>query len=346
MPMPGEQFVALRSWAEIALETFLVEPNIVFRLRSLCFETSWMLNARTSLYMWLWSHERGRGRAKEIVPTYSQYYAAHLMRLFLRRVLLQNKDVVIAGGYPAAMYAESQNMVTWRPNDVDIFVFNDDLMITLEGLYRDMVASPLGRDLRQRKWRKYKSWDAVSTFEEKSSDEDALKDDKRRRNGDPSNVDSRSALVERIGLWLETQPKERKVTSAWKQVEVVSQHLPVQLRPQQYRVLNTMHLSLEHNAWFATLPINLIRVESEVRPFPEDLPAFICGNFDIRLCCVALTRIADNLIFSEFREFNNAFTALKSRTLSLTTCAFSCQRTSVSYQMHRLAKYAQRGYSW
>ncbi len=102
---------------------------------------------------WLGQHEAGRGADSfGIQGVYLEYHAARLMRLYLRAALNSCRSAVIAGGYPAAMYAEINHYRTWRPHDIDIFFFNEEDLEEAEVLYDTMVARPLGRHYAVEDW--------------------------------------------------------------------------------------------------------------------------------------------------------------------------------------------------
>ena len=77
-------------------------------------------------------HEGGRGveswrryvPGRELWALYPDYVRTRQMRLYLRAVLNCCRNAVIAGDYPAAMYAESKQYLTWRPVAMDIFFFD------------------------------------------------------------------------------------------------------------------------------------------------------------------------------------------------------------------------------
>ena len=95
----------------------------------------------------------------------------------------------------------------------------------------------------------------------------------------------------------------------------------------------------------ALLPINIILVAVEpCAPPILDFPCFVCNNFDITLCCVALVVNAD--LSFDFRGFDCSFQALHAKKLVLRDCAFGARKGSVTAQMKRVLKYLERGFSW
>ena len=80
-------------------------------------------NSQFILCDWLRRHEAGRGAWSEnIVFIYREYRAACLMRAFFRQLLSLPDISVIAGGFLATRYLESQCISAWTPGDVDVFV--------------------------------------------------------------------------------------------------------------------------------------------------------------------------------------------------------------------------------
>ena len=210
------------------------------------------------------------------------------MKLFLRTVLLQIPSAVIGGGFPAATYAESKNYASWRPQDVDIFVFDEEQVAKIKELFHVIVVHPLG-------------W------------------------GSP---------VTRHLLFYDTPKNQQnyQVVSQW--IMRTGRGYPFDRYP-PYAGYSDIH---------ASIPIKIIQVEVTRGDILLHNARMICEGFDISLCCMALTEITDDLSFSGLEEFNDAFSALHSRTLKLTE--YACSDHSRPYQKcleeSRIAKYIKR----
>lgn len=126
--------------------------------------------------------------------------------------------------------------------------------------------------------------------------------------------------------------------------------LPTNLCNSQYKAKYTLQLKVRRQNWAALLPINLIHLQCCDGRAPaaarKDPDRSVCENFDLSLCSVALGTINEDLTLGELLEFNQAFAALRSRTLVLNDTAFSSNSKTVDRQMIRIAKYVDRGCHW
>lgn len=324
-------------WWRRCDELYVIDADKLFALSMLCKDLECIPSAIDHFRKWLIREESGRGGLRrDVNAVYMEYHASRLMRLFLRKVLSIKPTPVIAGGFPAAMWAEKMSYISWRPRDVDIFLFDVEEMKIVQGLYESMVTRPLRRTMYVQIWKGYDP----SLAAERSLDEVGVC---RRR---VSNVDSPEALRRRIKRWLRFHVERTDEYPELKWLDRTIHHLQHRCVSQQYKVVSTKCLKFIDNPWCATLPINLIHIAPQSAVIVNEGNRFVCENFDITLCCVALDEVKEDLTMGTFLGFHGAFEALRKCDLCLTDRAFSCQVVNVSYQMSRLCKYMRRGYSF
>ena len=132
-------------WWNRSEEIYLLTPKEMFPFTSLCTYACSRRPALGSFRDYLWRQEAGRGsEAFKVSIVYFEYHAAHLMRLFLHRVMMQIPTAVVAGSYPAAMHMQTKGIDVWRPRHIDIFLFEEAHMTDLQEIYDVGVCRPLG----------------------------------------------------------------------------------------------------------------------------------------------------------------------------------------------------------
>ena len=105
---------------------YVLRVRDVCRLQVACSKFSLHGRTRSLLRNWLIHEEVGRGtRQNNLQYLEFEYHTAKLLRITLRRVQNLETPVVIAGSYPALTYAERKGYAYERPNDIDIWVFNE-----------------------------------------------------------------------------------------------------------------------------------------------------------------------------------------------------------------------------
>ena len=185
-------------WWNRSISVYIIEARSLIALSSLCVGARQVSPTGVMFRNWLSRLEAGRGAIRfEVRGVYLEYHASHLMRLFLRTILIRFGSAVIAGGYPAAMYAEMKGYVTWRPRDVDIFFFDYFELVAAQALYDRMIARPLGRVVTVRVWNPE---DEDISFSNLIPQKHAGNSERNRVN--VANVFSRIRLKKRVVKWL------------------------------------------------------------------------------------------------------------------------------------------------
>ena len=97
---------------------YVLRVRDVCRLQTAYSKFSLQGRARSLLRNWLVNEEAGRGsRQIDIRYLEFEYHTAKLLRITLRRVQNLQTPVVIAGSYPALVYAEQQGWAHEKPNE-------------------------------------------------------------------------------------------------------------------------------------------------------------------------------------------------------------------------------------
>ena len=296
---------------------------------------------------WLLRFESGRGSISGSVRSLCrEYTAAHVMRLFLRRVQTKFSSAVIAGSFPAWKFLESKSLDTWRPTDIDIFLFDDNAMERVGQMYAEIVADTMKAEWESR-LRHTSDLTYEGTFEDNNDGNPVIVNCTT-----PSAIE-RFDIMRALESWLRelTLPVNDAYTLQDENcIRKTPSNIPHTLQKSQYFVLYTETLQLRDSYCAASLPVNLIRIQTNRKmEDPEAGARLVCESFDMTLCCVALGKINSDLSLEPCLEFNNAFQALCSKTMRLTCYAFQCHSTawsSVIAQMLRIQKYSARGFKW
>ena len=127
-------------------------------------------------------------------------------------------------------------------------------------------------------------------------------------------------------------------------------NLPEVLRPKEYTIHVTHRICCEASPGDVDLAdmlpaVNIILVSakrSDVYVF--NYTAFVCTNFDLIPCCVALT-VSPELRF-ECHGYLGALQAIERKELRANATIFSCSSTCITMQMDRILKYLERGFCW
>ena len=108
------------------LSIYVLRTRDVSRLQTACSRLCLQRGARSILHDWLVCEEAGRGSQHiDIQSLEFECHAARLLRMTLRRIQNLHTPIIIIGSYPALTYAERENCVHERLNDIDIWVFNE-----------------------------------------------------------------------------------------------------------------------------------------------------------------------------------------------------------------------------
>ena len=158
---------------------------------------------------------------------------------------------------------------------------------------------------------------------------------------------TRTSLQDAINTWVTRYSTRRN------ELRATAENLPRQLAKREYRLKATNRLiPLRNPQWHykAALPVNIIAIEPRDPSYEPgkatrtENEAFVCRNFDLSLCCVAMT-ITETLVY-EFEEYQDAFTALQNRELKLSKISFTNRRNAIGVQLDRIRKYIDRGWRW
>ena len=122
------------------------------------------------------------------------------------------------------------------------------------------------------------------------------------------------------------------------------------LRPKEYTIHVTHRICCEASPGDVDLvdllpAVNIILVSakrSDVYVF--NYTAFVCTNFDLIPCCVALT-VSPELRF-ECHGYLGALQAIERKELRANATIFSSSSTCITMQMDRILKYLERGFCW
>ena len=283
-----------------------------------------------------------------------EYVAARVLRAYLRWVLQKIPSAVIAGSYPAAMYAESFGAISWRPCDIDIFVFSHADVEVVVDRYQRLIREELSAECESSQCGNYSGL---------HDDQQPVRSARGNAASLPSNVLAslaRRRELERAISDSVVGHNESLYSPAWGDVargqllrSLVAQtveNLPRDSRRPGYVVKHAVRVSMLGafgNTPRAALPINVIHVDvRDSDHVPLDAARLICESFDITLCCVALKEIQEDLSFGKFESYCGAFEDLRLNSLRLTERAFFSQASSVENQMRRIYKYLSRGFRW
>ena len=305
---------------------------------------------------------------------YHQYQAVKLMCLFLLQTQETLKQVVVAGSFPMLCEAQRIGNGNWRPNDIDIFVFERAHLCLVGELFIAMVLEPMGFRGTKSTWKTSfqrktaeEVTDSIHTPEGKSG---SFQDDSEYAPDLPFPLLSESQIRNLASQWIRKYAKKTHnkklhnfllsetqgdydldpngvLHTLWQTLD----HVPPELRSPSYQVVESikilpqLHFNENANQLATLIPINVIYImKRNVRDSSADAREFVCNGFDLAACCVSLT-VRQDLQF-ELQCFNDAAFAIRKERLRFTPCAFATQGDSVSITMARVLKYVQRGAAW
>ena len=361
-----------------ASKTGMLSGAEMYQLEAVCAHAVQWQRASAAFRDWLCANENRRvGSEVSVAHLYADFHASRLQRLYLRSVLKQIAPAVCAGGFPASAWCNMRGLPSWRPGDIDIFLFSDDDMDRASNLYECVVGDNMGALMVSEEWRT--SCESVIGGGTPHAEGRSVRrriSKKRRVCGDdaasPEHPWSSRDLHGAVVSWtVSARDSHQKATYASYSVDQSSvnfndflgrvreteAHLPRALSPPAHRVVYTKQLHLTRTGLVRHAPkslikVNLIRLNRVCSPTGEqhavEMSKQICQDFDITACCVAITELSDDLHFTSdsFKLYNGAGEALTSRSLVLTSTAFACQNKSVHWQMQRISKYLARLFAW
>ena len=379
---PASPFVkAAPTFARYATESLLLSGADVYKLETLCTNTVHYASAVVVFRRWLAKHEKRRMRRDiPVRELYAEYHASRLQRMFLRRILLHMKQVVCAGGYPAAMLCKVRGLPSWTPCDVDIFCYTEEDMVAAAKLFDHTVALNMGSAVQISTW----MTSDVGVHQD-PAERDMTINAVPENAGRYSQMDTEpiaqhpwtvATLRPLITNWCSSNPARKHIahfrqhTTArdgtdrhcfeafMRELQRTDQHLPERLEAPLNRVLYThkLHVKniglLRHSSNCVT-PVNLIRMQVPTGMgvsgnFVARCRQQLCEGFDMTLCSVALTHVESDLSLhdSAFWSYNGASEALTARKVVLTSTAFACQDHLIAWQMSRISKYLARQFHW
>ena len=340
----GLFFTIFIIFVDVALVQYFLDGCAFHRLQMLCAFTADAAPSVRTFESWLRCNDTIQANRICRLPrrVYVQYNASRLLRLFLRAVTIHIPTAVIAGSFAASMYLKSIGVrCSWRPNDIDIFVFAEKHMQHVMQLYVQLFVDTMGGRLLRVGARR---GSRVVQFGARRvrSEEEELSFQYTRFSSVAKGNQTRMECSRAIRAFLhEKDLRKLHVNSLLRNVEL---HLPQTFCQREYRIIDVEKMTLKGNAPTTNLPVNVIVVE----PFNDvvDFKRFICESFDISLCSIAVERINDELQFTNFGGFNNAFADLRMKKLRLMSTSFAINAKGIHHQMNRVSKYLERGYSW
>ena len=361
---------------------FLLTGAELYKLEQVCTKSIQIKPAATAFRECLWTNERRQvSWDVPVLHVYADYHVSRLQRLFLRAILRARAPLVCAGGFPAAAWCKFQGIRSWKPLDIDLFMFSDVDMDFATQLYEQIVAVNVGAEFDSTAWLNSNARDVP----EVEGSADVVVRAVRRRITSKQQCRSENFLAaghpwssrdlhEVVENWTSTRDPKRFVRTYTdfsdcatctgfrtfvRDLKETAQHLPSTLELPQTRVLYTKQLSLRKAGLVLATPksltkVNLIRLVSDAAtPSTDtstefDLAKHVCQDFDINVCCVAIVSIDDDLKFNRgtFVSYRGAFQGLVGRVLRLGNSAFACQTNSVQWQMQRISKYLARSFTW
>ena len=301
-------------------------------------------NAREDMETWLAHHENRRFPSNMSMSLlHEEYNASRIMRLFLRAVLCEFPGAVIAGGFAASKFLQYAQLQTWRTNDIDIFVSTEEEMQALISLYDARVVEPLGHsyDLKT-----YEFSDI--SYEECRINREEAHPPKRRRIQWPNINSLRSSVL----AWIDGYPSVKYSFPDVRGLDAEEEYmlhqtlanLPDRSVTSNYKIVYTLKMDMPRAKIVTALPVNLILMEPSCpKSYLENRARYVCSNFDITLCSVALKEIDSELVTFRFSHYKESDSALREKKLVLTRTAF---HHNLPMQMRRILKYLRRGYRW
>ena len=333
-------FTIFLIFVDVALVQYFLDGCALHRLQMLCTHTAHAAPSVKTFKSWLRCNDTIQPNRICRLPRrlYVQYNASRLLRLFLRAITIQIPTAVIAGSFAASMYLKSIGLrCSWRPNDIDIFVFAEKHMQHVWQLYFQLFVGTLGFSAARRGRRVVRILPRRVRYEEEE-----LFFQYTRFSSVAKGNQTRMECSRAIHAFLQEKDfRNLHVHSLLRNIEL---HLPQTFCQREYRIINVEKVTLKGDAPTTNFPVNVIVVE----PFNDvvDFKRFICESFDISLCSVAVETINDELQFTKFGGFNNAFADLRKNKLRLMSTSFALNAGGIYHQMNRVSKYLERGYSW
>ena len=365
LQMPNSLSIALRRCWELY---FLVSKDVAkFTRASKQFHQGSNLVAQMRL--WLQKHENGRYFFGASQSIHRHYDACRLQRGYLR--FLQHLDTpsVVAGSYALMHHEGRHGGCSWMANDIDIWVFSEDDLLSYKDSYNELVLQPL----------RLQEDVCDCYFYNDDADSDAVREvdkDSDQMELSPRHPPQNAVLLKTaINEWCDSctriypdlmdghldDPTDiAQIASLVESLKQTVHHLPLRFENRQYRVIRSIKVkpvSRRPMPSSSLLTINIIQVQCAERtlsnfnyPSPSveiRNAAFICGGFDLTCCCVALLINEDHTF--QILTFEEADVALRSKTLHLRATAFASGASSeaiVSIGMRRIKKYMTRSFSW
>ena len=132
---------------------YLLSGRDLFRLEHLNIDFLHSCPSEQYFRQWLQRYENNRGAmCQSVEALYREYHAARVVRRFLRCITQRYRSLVITGSFAAACYLESHRFEAWRPGDIDLFVFDEQVAIDVETRFIDTLQRTLCVDISRQAW--------------------------------------------------------------------------------------------------------------------------------------------------------------------------------------------------
>ena len=132
---------------------YLLSGRDLFRLEHLNIDFLHSCPSEQYFRQWLQRYENNRGAmCQSVEALYREYHAARVVRRFLRCITQKHRSLVITGSFAAACYLESHGFEAWRPGDIDLFVFDEQVAIDVETRFIDTLQRTLCVDISRQAW--------------------------------------------------------------------------------------------------------------------------------------------------------------------------------------------------
>ena len=351
---------------------YLLDGSVAVQMRLLCVATNGEGSSIAAFTGWLNKFELSHCvYSRNIQILYSQYHGAHLLRLYLRRLLVSSDDTAVTGSYVLKTFLESCERVpcSWRPSDLDIFVTSLSWFERVQELYEECVLQPLrlhGRIYRSKCYHRLKEATSSDAREEsdlevsQAVDSDPAPLPRRSVSSDffSAKLRSRSEIVACIKEWsyVYASPCIRCAVGnsdacICEETRQTWQNLPVVFSTDYlYRLRETVKIEAYVADGSQTimpdclLPLNVILVEMPPHPVTTNLMHILMNGFDI-LNCATFLEVHDDLSYDVLSTPEVVYEN-RLRRLRLSPYAFDGGSGSIHRSMSRIQTYLERGFHW
>ena len=287
---------------------------------------------------------------REDFPLVYNAFRASLVQRYALRAAQKEHDAIIAGSYPAALFLqkEKRSPKTWCPGDIDVWIPHTLPLQAITQQYMDIL---------QRVGVAFQ--DLSNEANEYPSDSDTSSDDFSIDTSSHAGVPALRHIRKEHLTMQQLQQTIPEVLSK-RVFEGVSADFYNDLLKAVARSGADLHLLGHRRAydiqecakirvngqaegakswWVHIKDFNVIKVN--VRTL-EWSAAAICSSFDLSCCCVAMH--VDAHLAATYSFYQGSRGNLQDNCMTLLPCSFSTLQLPVTTQLHRIKKYALRGF--